>query len=356
MQESKYASNRIRFLLGFIIFLGSMIGMTESSMAVAFFDNSSSAVMNRESRFLVAQQKLPIFNSRITEETLEKWLKDAGLAVIKSFAANEFPKMQPSEIAALQIGKPVKAYKFADTTDSAGKALISESNLRVAPIFDAQGNAVGVIQVELNKENNDSRKVIGDANFGQHLLPPPANSQQHQDSSKLVYDPALEAWFVVKEKNVEAASASAENIVLGAVPIDVFFAQRKLIISDGATANSLDKQVDEKSEIAKAQQNFSVLVILLAILGIFLVSVFWLIWESKYEKNRDFGASRIIWNWATGHRRILHSKEKERKKIKFSQSSGDVTLYQKPTRNNASKIIHEQEKLPLEKTMSVDKY
>ncbi|WP_353067264.1 hypothetical protein [Arcanobacterium hippocoleae] len=277
---------------------------------------------------------LPLPRFLISDETLEKWLKESGMALVKSFASQEFPSLQAAQIAQLQIGKPVKVYSFKDETDVNGWPIITQSKLRVAPISDSQGNALGMIQIELDTDATSTRKVFGDAKLAQHLLPPPASSQQVPDAETLIYDTELKAWFAVKGKSILAASASGENLVLGTVPLEVFYTQRKGIISDGETADSLEKQQVTAPQIYDSTQWLASLIVAGVIAAILVFSLAWLIWESRFERARKQSAADALWYWATGHHRTVRSSEKVseigKKKVKFSESSGEVTLYESP--------------------------
>ena len=276
--------------------------------------------------------KSQLLTAVITAETLEKWLRESGPALIKSFATREFPNVSAEQLSAFQIGAPVKAYYFTDKQDANGFPIISESNLRLAPISDAQGNAVGVIQVELETEATTSRQVFADAKLGQSILPPPATAQAPEDPETLVYDSALKAWFIVHGKSIEAASTSGEKVVLGAIPLTQFFTQRNAIVSKGTTATSLDQQSSSPDVVEDSRKHIAALVVILLMTGIFMVSITWLVWEFKFDQSRKRGQTQTLWNWATGHRRIVRSEAQETqpKKIKFIESSGQVTLYQKP--------------------------
>ncbi|XCB30561.1 hypothetical protein RQN30_03980 [Arcanobacterium hippocoleae] len=120
----------------------------------------------------------------------------------------------------------------------------------MAPISDNDGNAVGVIQVELDKENPNTRQVIADVKLGQRLLPPPASSQQRPDPETLIYDQPLKAWFAVKDKSIEAASQSGESVVLGSVPLDVFFNSVKVLFP----VVLLLHQLNSKLKLCRRQQ------------------------------------------------------------------------------------------------------
>ncbi|XCB30562.1 hypothetical protein RQN30_03985 [Arcanobacterium hippocoleae] len=75
----------------------------------------SSAVPNA-----AAYLQLDLLNVEITDSTLEKWLQESGLAVIKSYAPTVFPDVTAEEIIAYKIGKPVKVFRFAEKKDKTG--------------------------------------------------------------------------------------------------------------------------------------------------------------------------------------------------------------------------------------------
>lgn len=310
------------------VFCGLIAGFSALPAAFASPVHESTDVKNNIS----TSAHFPILMTPISDETLNQWLRESGLALVKSFAAREFPNVSVEKMETFQIGEPVNVYLLTEEQDNNGFPIIAESLLRLAPISDAQGNAVGVIQVELNKDNTESRQVFGDAKLGQSILPPPANSKKTQDPETLVYDSALKAWFVVSGKVIEAASTSGEKFVLGSVPIEQFFAQRKEIVSAGTTATSIDQQSIVEKTTQDSQKQFFSSVVVLLMSGIFIFSLIWLVWESRFEQSRKRGPAQALWNWTTGHRRIVRSEaqETQTEKIKFAESSGKVTLYQKP--------------------------
>lgn len=267
------------------------------------------------------RSKAQLLTAAITAETLEKWLRESGPALIKSFATREFPNASAEQLSTFQIGKPAEAYYFTDKQDANGFPIISESNLRLAPISDAQGNAVGVIQVELETEATTSRQVFADAKLGQSILPPPATARVPKDPETLVYDSALKAWFIVRGKSIEAASTSGEKVALGAIPLTQFFTQRNAIVSKGTTATSLDQQSTSPKVVEDSREHLVALVVILLMVGIFMVSIAWLVWEFRFDHSHKRGQTQTLWNWTTGHRRIVRSETQETqlKKIKFDR-------------------------------------
>ncbi|XCB30560.1 hypothetical protein RQN30_03975 [Arcanobacterium hippocoleae] len=72
------------------------------------------------------------------------------------------------------------------------------------------------------------------------------------------------------------------------------------------------------------------IVVLALMLLLFVSSIAWLIWESRFEHLRKHKKANMLWEWATGHLRIVRfgDKDAQQRKVKFSESGGKVTLYE----------------------------
>ncbi|VEI12804.1 hypothetical protein [Trueperella bialowiezensis] len=149
------------------------------------------------------------------------WFKDKASATVRSYGADAFPEYSVEQVAGFVIGTPTPTVVLGKETG--GQVAIDPATRWIAPISDGD-TVVGAISVNVTDGIASDEIVRGDARLGSTVA--------RETEARLMWDPELSAWFLLRANTIEPADSAAAKILLGGVPTSDFLLQRQRIISN----------------------------------------------------------------------------------------------------------------------------
>lgn len=212
-------------------------------------------------------------------EAVADWFADKAQATVRSYGADAFPDFTTEELTALTVGDPelTSVMGTGTTPDTA----IQPSARWIAPIMNGD-TAVGAVSVNFDDGVAGDEIVRGDARLGTSIA-------RDEEDTTFVWDAELSAWFIQRDSTIEPADDAGAKIVLGAVPINDFLAQRSRILSSSdPVTQPVDAPVGPVESEARSLPLTVALV--LAVLAILVGSLVWLRAEQQSRDDDDEGA------------------------------------------------------------------
>lgn len=206
------------------------------------------------------------------------WFANRASAVLNSEGIEVFSKLAADKLRELSIGDPVQSVSFADGAVNEQNAL-TPGQRWVAPILDGN-QVVGAISADYVSGAITNEEVMADVRLGTETA-----QNAGAAGTALIYDPALKAWFALRDQAIEPADKAGSSIVLGAVPLEDFLAQRSRILSeDNGIAKVVADDTQSSTDIAVSLPG--VLIIFFSLLMLITLSLVWLRWDSN-ENHRN---------------------------------------------------------------------
>lgn len=254
-------------------------------------------------------------------ESVAAWFNDKALATVRSHASEAFPDASAEEVAAMKVGAPQKTAVFADTS---GVDAIQTSDRWIAPIMSGS-DAVGAVSVDFASGIAADEIVRGDERLGTAIA-------RGEADVTFVWDPRLRAWFAMRESTIEPAGSAGASIVLGAIPLTDFLAQRARILSSSTPV----PESPSVSAVAPAEtgRNLPVTIMLvLVVLGLIIGSLVWLRSEQGTDEDEEAEQSELSTVLRKGLVGIGESK------MRFRDSAKKINVYKSPKKKDESRAL-----------------
>lgn len=249
-------------------------------------------------------------------EDVTAWFAEKAPATVRSHGAEEFPKASAEELAAMSVGTPRKTGALARGTAPA--AAIQPSARWIAPIMSGD-TPVGAVSVNITDGVASDEIVRGDTRLG-------AATAREDKGGIFVWDSQLSAWFALREASVEPADSAGAKIILGAIPLTDFLAQRERILSSSTPIP--DPPQDRPAAATNEGHNLPVTIALvLLVIGVLIASLVWLrseqVQSPAHEEMQDDDLDRVTRKGMIGTREA---------KMRFRDLGNKVKIYKSPNK------------------------
>ena len=255
-------------------------------------------------------------------EVVTAWFNDKALATVRSHAAEAFPHASADEVAAMRVGAPQKTAVFADQASVSNA--ITTSDRWIAPIMSGS-DAVGAVSVNFASGVAGGEIVRGDERLG-------ASIARDEPDVTFVWDPRLSAWFAMRESTIEPADSAGASVILGAVPLTDFLAQRERILTSSTPVP--DPPSTTPAVPIDSGRNLPVVILaVLVVLGLLVGSLVWLRSEQiEGEKEQEPPSEDA----ALVHKRLTGIGET---KMRFRDSAKKINVYKSPKKKDETRAL-----------------
>ncbi|MEW6860280.1 hypothetical protein [Trueperella pyogenes] len=247
----------------------------------------------------------------IVPDDVAAWFNDKAVATVRSHAAEAFPEASADDISAMTVGLPRQTGMLGRRTTANA---IQLSQRWIAPIL--RGNdAVGAVSVDFASGVAGDEIVLGDERLAAAIA--------RDEKVTFVWDNQLSAWFTVRESTIEPADLAGTKIILGAVPLTDFLAQRERLLSGSTPVPEPPK--DGQSVAPQTGTNLPLTItMILSVLGLLIGSLVWLRSEQVSTSEADFSTDEFA---AVERHGTVNRGES---KMRFSDSGRKINVYKSP--------------------------